>query len=131
MTKTITKEKKPTKRMPEGKTQFGIIVKNEIHRTAKKLAADMDCRYSDVYSAGVLRLADDQRSGKENSEKAILGREITEDIPEQDWSYFRALAEFMRSSPDPYQVQMLKALLSKYLPQSASNLHYGLKQKTA
>jgi hypothetical protein len=128
MTKTI----KDKKKMPAGKEQFGIIIKSEIHKAAKKLAADMECRFSDVYSAGVLRLLDDQKSaGKQGSKRAILGREITEEIPEDDWHYFTALAEFMRSGPDSYQVQMLKALLGKFLPSSVSNLNYHLKERRA
>lgn len=102
---------RPSRKLPVGKEQFGIIVPSDIHREAKHLAADLGVRISDIYASGVRKLAEDRQQSGEMAARAMLGREITEGVAIESWVFFRALKCFLLCNPQEQQLQMLCLLL--------------------
>ncbi len=107
----VSDKTQPKRRMPLGKEQFGIIVRTDIHRRARQLAADRGCRISAIYAEGVLKVCGEETSAKER-DAAELVREITIGVPESQWSYFREMAAFLTARPDTYRMQVLSAVLN-------------------
>lgn len=104
------------RKMPPGKQQFGIIIRKEIHKKAKHLAADMEVAISDVYANGVLAIEEQRKSeGKDRQEIEMLAREIVDGVPREEMGYLKALAKLLRSKPEPYQLEILRSLLGRYL----------------
>src|SRR4051812_32923280 len=102
-------------KMPEGKDQFGIIVPKHIHREAKRMAVDLDCRISDVYTKGIESLIDAKNSGKNPQEKRLFLRHLASGLDPKKERYMEAIVDFIDSDPSPDRLEMLNMILGKYL----------------
>lgn len=103
-------------KMPVGKMQFGIIVPVALHKKVKNLATDEEVRISDIYARGAEMALDAKNMGLGGSREVELVKYVAKDLDKASWPLLRALGDFIRSGPSKDQMDMLKLLLGKYLP---------------
>jgi hypothetical protein len=113
---------KSERKMPPGKQQFGIIIRKDVHKKAKHLAADMELAISDIYANGVLAIEDQYRSGDDRQQIEMLARELVDGVPKEEIGYLKGVAAFLRSKPEPRELEMLRVILGKFVaPGSVSD----------